>query len=311
MRIPSLSDETIAEIVKLAKTRRYNKTEIANMVGTNRDTVSKYLRIFEIDLVPMTSADKLRERINVTDVAQKPETQPETPKKSESGNVVLVIPDTHHPFEHPDALAFLCAVRNAYKPDMVIHMGDEVDWHSVSRWPTNPDGLSAGAELNKARERLIPWFREFPKVKVCTSNHTVRPFKKMFESGLPAALMPTYSIMLQAPDGWQWADYWEVDGVRYIHGEGKSGFNAHINFMRGYKQSVVIGHIHSYAAVSHEGNLFAVNSGCLIDPKAYAFAYAKHMPIHVNLGCAIVFGGKSAKFVPMHLDEQGKWTGVL
>lgn len=309
--ITPLSDEVILEIVRLAKTREYSKKQIAEKLNVNRDIVAKYLKILGVECNPFSNAEKLMARLGITEREQKLVSTPTSTQTLPSGNTVLVIPDTHHPFEHPDALAFLVAVRTAYNTNMVIHMGDEVDWHSVSRWPTNPDGLSAGAELSKARERLVPWFKEFPNVKVCTSNHTVRPFKKMFESGLPAALMPTYSTMLQAPDGWEWADFWEVDGVRYIHGEGKSGFNAHIMFMRGYKQSVVIGHIHSYAAVSYEGNLFAVNSGCLIDPKAYAFAYAKHMPIHVNLGCSVVFGGKSAKFIPMHLDSNNRWTGEL
>ena len=224
-------------------------------------------------------------------------------------SVVLVIPDLHCPFEHPDALAFLCAVRDRIKPTHVVCLGDEMDFHAVSRWPSNPDGLSAGQEYARGVEHLLPFYREFPDALVCTSNHTVRPFKKAFEAGLPAAMMPSYSVMLKAPDGWRWDHSHVIDGVRYVHGEGKSGQNSHIAFLRAYKQSVVHGHIHSYAAVSYEGPLFGMNVGCLIDPDAYA--YAKNMPIAVNLGCGVVTGGRKAAFLPMFVDEKGRWTGGL
>ena len=40
---------------------------------------------------------------------------------------VLVIPDMQIPFEHPDALAFVSAVRAEIQPDVVVNVGDEVD----------------------------------------------------------------------------------------------------------------------------------------------------------------------------------------
>jgi hypothetical protein len=231
--------------------------------------------------------------------------------KGASNGVVLAVPDLHAPYEHIDALEFLKSVRDKYRPSEFVCLGDEVDFHSVSRWPTNPDGMSAGQELSKAIEHLQPFYKEFPLMAVCTSNHTARPFRKAFDAGLPQAFLPAYQTLLKAPEGWQWKDYWEFDGVRYIHGEGKSGQGAHISFMRGYRQSIVHGHVHSFAAVSHEGELFAVNSGCLIDAQSYAFAYAKHMPISVSLGCSVIHSGKRAEFIPMVTDKHGRWVGKL
>ena len=228
-----------------------------------------------------------------------------------ASHIVLAIPDMHHPFAHPDALTFLRAVKQRYAPTKFVCLGDEIDACAFSKYPKDPDGLAPGLEITRAREALIPFYLEFPEMLVCESNHTVRPWKMAFQQGLPASFLPTYSTFLHAPDGWRWAHHHEIDGVRYIHGEGRSGFNAHIHFMRGYKQSVVIGHIHSYAAVSHEGGLFAVNSGCLIDATAYCFKYAKNMPIPVNLGCSIIYHGKSAQFIPMVTDANNRWTGAL
>ena len=234
-----------------------------------------------------------------------------TAQAESSGHIVLVIPDMHHPFAHPDALAFLKAVVAKYAPTRFVCLGDEIDACAFSKYPKDPDGLAPGLEITRAREALIPFYLEFPEMLVCESNHTVRPWKMAFQQGLPSSFLPTYATFLHAPDGWVWKHSHEIDGVKYIHGEGRSGFNAHIQFMRGYKQSVVIGHIHSYAAVSHEGGLFAVNSGCLIDTGAYCFKYAKNMPIAVSIGCSIVHHGKRAEFIPLHADSGGRWTGEL
>lgn len=228
-----------------------------------------------------------------------------------SGNRVLVIPDLHCPFEHPDSLAFLQAVYARHKCNTVVCLGDEADFHHYSRWPKDPDGMGAGKELRKVIEHLQPFYRAFPVVKVCTSNHTVRPMKLMFDAGLPAAFIPSYEKMLDAPEGWSWADEWQIDGVKYFHGEGKSGQGAHIQFLKAYKQSLVHGHIHSFAAVSYEGKHFAMNTGCLIDEKAYAFKYAKHMAIKPSIGCGVVIEGRSAMYRPMHRDDDNRWTGVL
>lgn len=225
---------------------------------------------------------------------------------------VLVIPDMHHPWCHPDALAFLMAVRSTYHITHVVCLGDEIDAMGYSKYPKDPDAPSAGKELEEAITSLEPFYREFPSVMVCESNHTVRPWKKAFEAGLPASFLPTISRVLRAPDGWVWKKHWEVDGVFYHHGDmGVSGPTAHLMLMKKLKQSVVIGHIHSYAGVNYEGTYFAMNTGCLIDPDAICFKYAKNLPIPVNLGCGLVTGGREARFIPMHLNSEGRWIGYL
>lgn len=227
-------------------------------------------------------------------------------------SVVLAIPDLHCPFQHQDALAFLCAVRDKFQPTTIVCLGDEIDAHALSRYPKDPNGMSAGQEISKAREALIPFYLEFPNVLVCESNHTVRAHKKAFEAGIPSSFMHHIATILNAPDGWSWRSRHEVDDVLYIHGDaGKSGANAHVNYVKAFKKSVVIGHIHSYAGVNYEGNLFGMNAGCLIDVEAYCFAYARHMPINVNLGCGLIIDGKEAYFIPMRLDSNGRWSGRL
>jgi hypothetical protein len=228
------------------------------------------------------------------------------------GSVVMAIPDLHCPFHHPDALDFLKAVQRKEKPNIVVCLGDEVDFHSFSRWPKDPDGLSPGGELRAAIDALVPFYVAFPNVKVCVSNHTIRPHKLMKLTGLPAAMLPAYSTMLNAPDGWSWHEHIIIDGVRYMHGDqGKGGAIGWVKNSEVYHQSVVVGHWHSKAGVFYDSHMFNVNAGCLIDPTAYAFDYARHSHKKPNLGCAIITGGRKATFLPMLLDEGGRWTGVL
>lgn len=233
------------------------------------------------------------------------------PRVKSKESVVLAIGDLHAPFTHPDALDFLVYVRDRFNPTIICAMGDEVDFHAFARWPMDPDGLSPGKELAAAVETLIPFYREFPNVLVCESNHTVRPWKKSFEAGLPEAFLPTYAKLLNAPDGWHWAIEHEIDGVVYVHGDPYCGKNADSKWRQEKHKSAVIGHVHSFAGVRYHGNLFSMNVGCLIDDKAYAFKYARKMPVKVNLGCGLVVNGESAFFIPMRLDKHDRWIGRL
>ena len=228
---------------------------------------------------------------------------------------VLVIPDLHIPFEHKSALSFLKLVRLKYQTDTTVCVGDEVDMHALSRYVSDPDGFSAGHEYKAAMSKLKKWYAAFPKVLVCSSNHTSRPYRKAFDAGIPKEFIKSYQALLGAPSGWKWADSWEVDGVRYEHGEGFSGMLAHRHIAIARMQSTVIGHVHSNAGVAHVATtknkgVYGMNAGCLIDQTQYAFAYAKHARTKGSLGCGVVLGGVPY-WVPMVVDSKGNWINKV
>lgn len=225
---------------------------------------------------------------------------------------VLVIPDLQCPFEHRDAIPFLKWVVKKYKPDTYVCVGDEVDFHAISDYDHDPDGYSAGHELIKAIERLEEYYALFPNVMVCTSNHTARPFRRAFKYGLPKAFIRDYAEFLKAPKGWQWRDYWVVDGVRYEHGEGQSGPMGALRAAQANMCPTVIGHLHSDAGILYSANdeklFYGFNVGCLIDKKAYAFAYGKSMKRKPIIGCGLVLKG-IPMFIPLLMDKHGRWVG--
>lgn len=227
---------------------------------------------------------------------------------------VMAIPDMHIPFHHEDFFTFLLAMKRKYKPDEIVCLGDEVDFHGISMHDHDPDGLSPGDELKAARPYLAWLFKHFPKVKVCTSNHTSLPYRRAFKFGLPRAFLKSYSGFLEAPEGWQWADEWVVDNVVYEHGEAFAGQQGAIKSANANMQSTVIGHIHAFAGIQYSANqkhlIFGFNVGCGIDKDKYAFAYGKKFKAKPIIGAGIIDDGIPT-FVPMLLGKNKRWIGRL
>jgi hypothetical protein len=97
---------------------------------------------------------------------------------------IFCIADNQEPFSHRDYFDFCLFVYRAQskniKPEKirVVHVGDEVDQHTLGKWPHNPNGRSAGDEVEEAKLKLRNWFEAFPQASVCISNHSYRVFKK-------------------------------------------------------------------------------------------------------------------------------------
>ena len=224
---------------------------------------------------------------------------------------ILTISDLQAPFQHRDALAFLKTLKKEIKPTITVCCGDEVDFHALSNYDHDPDGYSAGHELEEFMKGL---YKLFPEVKAVTSNHTARPFRKAYKFGLPRKFLRDYKEFLEAPEGWEWRDKWIVDEILFEHGEGVSGKNAALTKAERNGRSTVIGHVHSHAGVQYHANseelFFGMNTGCLIDNDAYAFAYGKHARYKPIIGTGIVMYGVPI-FVPMILNKKGRWIGRL
>lgn len=98
---------------------------------------------------------------------------------------ILIISDTHAPFHHPRTLDFLKALKQKYDFDHVVHIGDEIDMHTLSRYTHDPNGMSGEAEHKAALKFMRRLYSLFPHTKVCIANHTIRLLKKAMEAGIP------------------------------------------------------------------------------------------------------------------------------
>ena len=60
---------------------------------------------------------------------------------------ILIISDLHEPYSHTDSFAFLEAIKKKYKPERVVCIGDELDYHALSFHDSDPDLPNASKEL--------------------------------------------------------------------------------------------------------------------------------------------------------------------
>lgn len=231
---------------------------------------------------------------------------------------VLVIPDTHAPYEHPDALEFLAAVAARYRPDSVVHLGDEADKHALSFHNSDPDLDSAGMELEKARVFMHKLHSMFPVMRLCHSNHGSMHFRKANAHGIPVQYLRTYREVF-FPDGggerWEWQHTHVLelptgDRVSFKHQPAGSVLTdaAH------ERTNLICGHLHGkmsieYAKNSHE-QYWAAQGGCLVDEDSKAFAYGRESKYKPALGCIVIVEG-IPQIVPMLTDIDGRWVGNI
>jgi len=233
-------------------------------------------------------------------------------------NSILVIPDQHAPYQHPDTLEFLAAVAGKYRPDTVVNLGDETDMHAMSYHDSDPNLDSAGMELEKARIFLGALAKMFPRMLICHSNHGSMLHRKAKTHGIPADMLKSYRDVLfpnGGGEGWEWEFLHRLElpngeMVQFQHQASGDLLAAAAH----ERCNLVCGHLHGkfcidYAA-SRAALYWAVQSGCLIDGKSLAFAYGenhKHKPI---VGATVIVDSLPI-LVPMRLDSEGRWTGKL
>lgn len=225
---------------------------------------------------------------------------------------ILIAADTQNPFEHQDYLDFLKYVSVKYRCDTFVHVGDETDQHCLGNYDNDPDGYSAGHELLAAIEHLKPYYKAFPVMKLCTSNHSARIIKRAFKSGIPQGYLRNFKEAIGAPKGWQWADYWEIDNILFIHGLGYSGSIGALNAAKDKFKSCVIGHLHADAGILYFSNgkevIWGMNVGSGIDANAYAFRYGKDCRKKPIISCGVIVNGQPHLII-MKMDKNGRWVG--
>lgn len=202
---------------------------------------------------------------------------------------VLIIGDLHAPFIRYGYLEFCQSVYNKYNCNTVVFIGDLIDNHYSSYHETDPDGHSAGVELQKAKAEIANWYRAFPKAKVCVGNHDAIPYRKAMTAGLSSTWIKTIDEVIEVPN-WEFAEEFIIDGNMYCHGTGRKARNR----AKSDLISVIQGHYHSESYVEHfvgkNYRIFALQVGCGVNDKAYAMAYGRHFnKMHIN--CGVVLEG--------------------
>lgn len=224
---------------------------------------------------------------------------------------VLIISDLHYPYNHPDVIAFLQALKKKYKFDKIISVGDELDYHAISFHDSDPDLMAPGDELETSIRRLKPIYKLFPEMDLVESNHGSLVYRKQKAHGLPRHVIKSYRDILEAPKGWRWHDDLIIkanDGSNVYICHGKSSDVLRHSMSMG--MSVVTGHFHERFEIRYWGNklglYYGMIVGCLIENSSLAFAYNKLNLKRPVIGCGGIINGLPRLF-PMVLNAKGRW----
>lgn len=231
-----------------------------------------------------------------------------------NGKPILIIGDSHIPYEHPDYLDFLIAVKRKYLCSRFVHVGDEVDYHAMSFHDSDPDLLSPGKELELALERLERWNNVFPSLVLLESNHGSLVFRRQKAHGLPVRVIKPLQEIYNAPK-WSWyhdvlieTNYGKIYGC---HGKAAS-YGA---MAKEQGCSAFQGHYHGKFEITWHNRVehrrFNMFVGCGIDWQSMAFAYGRNNLPKPILGCAVIDKSDLPILEKMVLNEKGRWNGKL
>ena len=209
---------------------------------------------------------------------------------------ILCISDTHYPFSVEGFENFAYKMYQKYKCDTVVHLGDLVDNHAIdSHHEPEPDAKDANTELDEAIAKARKLYKLFPKVKLVLGNHDLRILKAAAKAKLTSRMVVPFRDLLQLPKGWEVADEYVIDDVKYVHIPYGSGAIAQRTTAEKEMQSVVHGHLHSFSGISYIANsntlVWGMNVGCGIDRTAYSMRYGSQMKNKPTISCGIVIDG--------------------
>lgn len=199
---------------------------------------------------------------------------------------ILVIGDLHAPFTLPKYLKFCREQQEKYNCGTVIFIGDIIDNHYSSYHESDPDGYSAGEELDRAIDMIADWYHTFPKATVIIGNHDRLVYRKAFSSGVSKRWIRDYKDVLNT-SGWDFTENIVLFDIDINHGEGGTARNR----MKTQLRSQVQGHLHSELYVDYAVGanfiVFGMQVGSGVDSKAYAMAYGRNYKKQA-IGCGVV-----------------------
>jgi predicted phosphodiesterase len=172
---------------------------------------------------------------------------------------ILLIPDSHFPYEDKKAFELMLKVGKAFKPDHSIILGDFIDCYSVSSHSKNPQrSLKLTEEVNATKVALDKVKALGAKNNVFVSGNHEDRLERYLMDKAPELFdfISTPHILDLTKKGFKYIPYkqaYKIGKLNVTHDTGVAGRYAHYKSMDAFQHNVVIGHTHrlGYAV---EGN---------------------------------------------------------
>lgn len=202
---------------------------------------------------------------------------------------VLIISDLHIPYSVDGYVRFLEHLKEKFKPEIVINIGDEIDYHAMSFHDSDNDLMSAGHELDRAIIEMQEGVHKlFPKMYLLESNHGSMLLRRAKHHGIPIRTLRPLSELYETPS-WTWHEeiMLKTNSGRVYLCHGKSGTYGRMPKEMGF--SCIQGHFHGKFEITYHGNALSTRYnmfvGCLVDTKSMAMAYGRNHIVKPILGC--------------------------
>lgn len=213
---------------------------------------------------------------------------------------ILIIGDLHAPFNLKSYLSFCRKQQELFNCGRVVFIGDLLDNHFSSYHETDPDGMSAGDELDIAINEISEYYKVFPVADVIIGNHDRLVYRKAFSGGVSKRWVKEYKDVLNTPN-WNYVENLELFDININHGEGGTARTK----MKKELQSQIQGHLHSDLYIEYivgkKFRIFGMQVGCGVDKNSYAMAYGKNFK-KPAIGCGVVLNrGTLPIVIPMIL----------
>lgn len=163
---------------------------------------------------------------------------------------LLILPDTHAPFEDRQAWNAMLDFAKDFKPDTIVHLGDLADFYCVSEHDKDPRRAHNLVEESQITNNLLDQLDGLKaKRKVfCTGNHEQRAERAIMRHvpGLAGAVSVD-SLLHLTKRGWHVEPYMEpvkIGKLMCVHDIGRSGANAVRQAAVATGSSIITGHGH-------------------------------------------------------------------
>lgn len=172
---------------------------------------------------------------------------------------ILIIPDTHFPYEDKAAWALMLKAGKLFKPDHCIIMGDFIDCYAVSSHSKRPDrALALKKEVDATKAGLAQVKSLGARNNVFISGNHEDRLERYLKDHAPELFefISIPKILELRENGFKYVPYkhsYRLGKLNLTHDCGNAGRYAHYKSLDTFQHNIVIGHTHrlGYAV---EGN---------------------------------------------------------